>query len=65
MTRTCALLVAIAALLVACGKYGPPRRVERKPAVPATAELEVAPEPHEADQADQADQADENQEKNP
>jgi hypothetical protein len=50
MTRTCALLVAIASLLVACGKYGPPKRVQRQPAVAPTAELEVAPEPSESDE---------------
>jgi hypothetical protein len=48
MTRTCALLVAIAALLVACGKYGPPRRVRTESTAPATAELapgSESPEP--------------------
>ena len=44
MTRTCALLLAIAALLVACGKYGPPRRVRPEPTASPTAELEAGPE---------------------
>ncbi len=44
MTRTYALLLAIAALLVACGKYGPPRRVRPEPTVSPTAELETGQE---------------------
>ena len=44
MTRTYALLLAIAALLVACGKYGPPRRVRPEPSVSPTAELETGQE---------------------
>jgi hypothetical protein len=44
MTRSCALLVAIAALLVACGKYGPPRRVRPEPTVSPAAELEAGVE---------------------
>ena len=44
MTRTYALLLAIAALLVACGKYGPPRRVRPEPTVSPTVELETGQE---------------------
>jgi hypothetical protein len=36
--------LAIAALLVACGKYGPPRRVRPEPTVSPTAELETGQE---------------------
>jgi hypothetical protein len=43
MRRVLALLVVTATLLVACGKYGPPRRVQRGPAAssPAQAEFEI------------------------
>jgi hypothetical protein len=56
MTRTCALLMAGAALLVACGKYGPPQRVQRETTASPAAELESGAE---------SPQPDESQEKTP
>jgi hypothetical protein len=71
MTRTYALLLAIAALLVACGKYGPPRRVRPEPTVSPTAELETgqeSPEPTrspaaEAEAGAESPESDDGQEK--
>ena len=57
MTRSCALLLAIAVLLVACGKYGPPRRVQPEPTASPAAELEIGVEsPEERDQDEEKDQ---------
>ena len=57
MTRSCALLLAITALLVACGTYGPPRRVQPKPTASPAAELEIGAEsPAERDQDEEKDQ---------
>jgi len=73
MTRTYALLLAIAALLVACGKYGPPRRVRPEPTVSPTAELETgqeSPDPArspavEAETDAESPESDDGQEKEP
>jgi hypothetical protein len=71
MTRTCALL-AIAVFIVACGKYGPPKRIRPKPAASSAVELQAevaSPEP--AASAAQPEtgteplEPDENQEKGP
>jgi hypothetical protein len=43
MRRACTLLLLLTALLVACGKYGPPRRVRPEPTAPAAAAAEPAP----------------------
>jgi len=72
VTRICSLL-AIAALFVACGKYGPPRRVRPQTPAPPAVELEagaassepatsavVEPEP-----GTERSEPDENQEKEP
>lgn len=40
MTRICALL-AITVLIVACGKYGPPKRIRPQPAASPAVELEA------------------------
>ncbi len=57
MTRSCALLLAITALLVACGKYGPPKRVRPEPTASPAAELEIGAEsPEERDQDEEKDQ---------
>jgi len=56
MTRSCALLLAIAALLVACGKYGPPKRVRPEPTASPAAELEIGAEsPDERNQDEEKD----------
>jgi len=73
MTRTYALLLAIAALLVACGKYGPPRRVRPEPTVSPTAELETgqeSPDPARSSAAEpetdaESPESDDGQEKEP
>ena len=73
MTRTYALLLAITALLVACGKYGPPRRVRPEPTVSSTAELETgqeSPDPTgssaaEPETAAESPESDDGQEKEP
>jgi hypothetical protein len=57
MTRACALLMAIAALLVACGKYGPPKRVRPEPTASPAVELETgADSPEEPDEDQEKDQ---------
>ncbi len=64
MRRACTLLLLLTALLVACGKYGPPQRVRTEPPAPAAAaepapvvepaELEAeTPEPADAQEDDQ------------
>ncbi len=73
MTRTYALLLAIAALLVACGKYGPPRRVRPEPTVSPSAELETgqeSPDPARSPAAEpesdaESPESDDGQEKEP
>ena len=67
MMRTCALLVAMAALLVACGKYGPPRRTRSNATpAPATQPLESpASAPAEAEAAAEPREANEDQENQP
>ena len=72
MMRSCALL-AIAVLIVACGKYGPPKRVRPRATAPPAVELEAgaeSPEPTappaaEPETGSESPEPDENQEKEP
>jgi len=56
MKRACALLTVITALLFACGKYGPPRRVRPEPPATTPTQLEVEAESPGADEGQEEDQ---------